>query len=73
VLNLVIGGAICASFVVFGALSVLLYKPWRRHVDLRRPAGPRENPEPTPLDEESGNTPGQDAPDSCYVAIPSTK
>ncbi|KAK3049336.1 hypothetical protein LTS18_012768 [Coniosporium uncinatum] len=32
----VIGGAICASFLVFGGLSVLLYKPWRRRVDRRR-------------------------------------
>jgi nickel/cobalt transporter (NiCoT) family protein len=32
----VIGGAICASFVVFGLLSVLLYKPWRRWVEKYR-------------------------------------
>ncbi|EON64367.1 hypothetical protein W97_03598 [Coniosporium apollinis CBS 100218] len=32
----IIGGAICASFVVFGALSVLVYKPWRRCVDRKR-------------------------------------
>jgi len=32
----VIGGAICASFVVFGGLSVLLYKPWRRRVERGR-------------------------------------
>lgn len=30
------GGAICASFVVFGGLSVLVYKPWRRRVDRKR-------------------------------------
>ncbi|MCJ1286336.1 hypothetical protein MMC26_005681 [Xylographa opegraphella] len=35
----IIGGGICASFVVFGALSVLLYKPWRRHIDRQRAAG----------------------------------
>jgi high-affinity nickel-transport protein len=29
----VIGGAICGSFVVFGGLAVLCYKPWRRHVE----------------------------------------
>ena len=34
----VIGGAICCSFVVFGAASVLIYKPWRRRVDRRRQA-----------------------------------
>ncbi|KAL8788656.1 MAG: hypothetical protein Q9213_001584 [Squamulea squamosa] len=32
----VIGGSICGSFIVFGALSVLLYKPWRRRFDKRR-------------------------------------
>merc|ERR1711939_575417 len=29
----IIGGAICASFIVFGGISVLCYKPWRRWVD----------------------------------------
>ncbi|CAO1603485.1 hypothetical protein XANCAGTX0491_007072 [Xanthoria calcicola] len=32
----VIGGGICGSFVVFGALSILLYKPWRKRFDKRR-------------------------------------
>jgi high-affinity nickel-transport protein len=32
----VIGGAICASFVLFGGISILMYKPWRRHIDHRR-------------------------------------
>lgn len=32
----IIGGAICGSFVVFGILSVVLYKPWRRSVDQKR-------------------------------------
>lgn len=32
----VLGGAICGSFVVFGLLSVALYKPWRRRIDRRR-------------------------------------
>jgi high-affinity nickel-transport protein len=32
----VIGGAICASFVVFGGISVLCYKPWKRRVGRRR-------------------------------------
>ncbi|KAL3424508.1 High-affinity nickel transport protein nic1 [Phlyctema vagabunda] len=31
----IIGGAICGSFLVFGLLSVALYKPWRRSVDRR--------------------------------------
>lgn len=29
----VIGGAICGSFVVFGGLAVLCYKPWRRRAE----------------------------------------
>ncbi|KIW59516.1 hypothetical protein PV05_03960 [Exophiala xenobiotica] len=32
----IIGGAICASFIVFGGISVLCYKPWRRWVDRKR-------------------------------------
>jgi high-affinity nickel-transport protein len=31
----IIGGGICGAFVVFGAASVLLYKPWRRRYDRR--------------------------------------
>ncbi len=33
----IIGGAICCSFNVVGALSVLIYKPWRRRIDRTRP------------------------------------
>lgn len=32
----IIGGGICGSFVVFGVLSVLVYKPWRRWVERSR-------------------------------------
>jgi high-affinity nickel-transport protein len=32
----IIGGGICASFVVVGGVSVLCYKPWRRWVDRER-------------------------------------
>ncbi len=32
----VIGGAVCGSFVVVGAVSVACYGPWRRRVDRRR-------------------------------------
>jgi high-affinity nickel-transport protein len=35
----VIGGGICGAFVVFGAASVVLYKPWRRRIDRRHRAG----------------------------------
>jgi high-affinity nickel-transport protein len=30
------GGAICGTFVIFGGLSVILYKPWRRRIDRKR-------------------------------------
>jgi nickel/cobalt transporter (NiCoT) family protein len=33
---MLVGGSICGAFLVFGVLSVLLYKPWRRQVDRRR-------------------------------------
>jgi len=32
----IIGGGICGAFVVFGVLSVVLYKPWRRRIDRGR-------------------------------------
>ncbi|KAJ5765261.1 hypothetical protein N7520_004820 [Penicillium odoratum] len=30
-----IGGGICGCFIIFGGLSVLVYKPWRRWMDRR--------------------------------------
>ena len=30
------GGAICGTFVVFGGLSVLIYKPWRRRIEKKK-------------------------------------
>jgi hypothetical protein len=32
----VFGVAICASFILFGGMSILLYTPWRRYIDRRR-------------------------------------
>ena len=32
----IIGGGICGAFVVFGLLSVIVYKPWRRWVQKKR-------------------------------------
>jgi high-affinity nickel-transport protein len=32
----VIGGAICGAFVLFGVVSVFMYKPWRRWIEKRR-------------------------------------
>lgn len=34
----IIGGGICGAFVVFGLLSVVVYKPWRRWAEKSRPA-----------------------------------
>ncbi|OXV11819.1 hypothetical protein Egran_00416 [Elaphomyces granulatus] len=31
-----IGGGICGSFIVFGLISVALYKPWRRWIEMRQ-------------------------------------
>ncbi|KAI9047954.1 hypothetical protein LZ554_007756 [Drepanopeziza brunnea f. sp. 'monogermtubi'] len=41
----IIGGAICGAFVVFGAASVLLYKPWRRRVGRQHSSGVVESVE----------------------------
>ncbi|KAJ5170818.1 Nickel/cobalt transporter high-affinity [Penicillium coprophilum] len=35
-----IGGGICGCFIVFGGLSVLVYKPWRRWMDQRHGKNP---------------------------------
>jgi high-affinity nickel-transport protein len=32
----IIGGSICGSFLVFGLLAIILYRPWRRRVDRKR-------------------------------------
>ncbi|KAI9894699.1 MAG: hypothetical protein M1814_002055 [Vezdaea aestivalis] len=32
----IVGGATCASFVIFGVLSIVLYRPWRRKIDQYR-------------------------------------
>jgi hypothetical protein len=52
---------------------VVLYKPWRRYVDLRRPVGNRESSDTTPVDEENITTPDQDVQDVILVAVPKTK
>ena len=53
------GGGICGSFVVFGTLSVLLYKPWRRWIDRRRQI--RYQPQQLQEDEELGTITETDA------------
>jgi nickel/cobalt transporter (NiCoT) family protein len=48
----VIGGAICGAFVVFGAASVVFYKPWRRRYDRRPRIGVVEAVELQTVDDE---------------------
>ncbi|MCJ1277211.1 hypothetical protein MMC21_005021 [Puttea exsequens] len=58
------GGAICCSFIFFGGLSVLFYKPWRRRIDKRRQvlrqAGQFEQ---EPVIEEGATSKGNIRPD----------
>ena len=44
----VIGGSICGCFLIFGGLSVVLYKPWRRWMA-------RRHGRPLVIDEESSH------------------
>ncbi|KAF1967735.1 high affinity nickel transport protein nic1 [Bimuria novae-zelandiae CBS 107.79] len=46
----IVGGAICGTFVVFGGLSVLLYRPWRRRVDRKRMRNATFQPLPAEAD-----------------------
>ncbi|EAW06383.1 HoxN/HupN/NixA family nickel/cobalt transporter [Aspergillus clavatus NRRL 1] len=41
----VIGGAICGCFIIFGGLSVVLYKPWRRWIAKRHGKSTAEDEE----------------------------
>ncbi|KAI9826300.1 MAG: hypothetical protein M1832_000217 [Thelocarpon impressellum] len=54
----VLGGAICGSFALFGALSVLLYKPWRRRVERKRAGPGRPPPLASLVEEERDEDPG---------------
>ncbi|RAR13036.1 high affinity nickel transport protein nic1 [Stemphylium lycopersici] len=62
----IVGGAICGTFIVFGGLSVLLYKPWRRRIDNRRATNahfeplPQDQETPEPNREELRYAPGQE-------------
>jgi high-affinity nickel-transport protein len=51
----VIGGGICGAFVVFGALSVVLYKPWRRRMDRNRGLGVPEEVELSGMEDRKVN------------------
>ncbi|KAG9786669.1 High-affinity nickel transport protein nic1 [Exophiala dermatitidis] len=48
----VIGGAICGSFIVFGGISVLCYKPWRRWVENERKRLRAEEDQGSELDDD---------------------
>lgn len=61
----IIGGAICSSFIIFGALSVLLYKPWRRRVDRMRQI--QYQPQQLEDDAERTNVDTQAPPDGGAV------
>ncbi|KAL9097561.1 MAG: hypothetical protein Q9165_000457 [Trypethelium subeluteriae] len=53
----VIGGCICASFALLGALSILCYRPWRRRIDRARSRRHRAPPpELADGDHGSGST-----------------
>lgn len=61
----IVGAAICAAFIVFGGLSVLLYKPWRRRIDRKRARNAHFEPLAQdavvgrePVDEEDSNAAG---------------
>lgn len=74
-LHITSGGAICGTFIVFGGLSVLLYKPWRRRIDRKRVRDSHFEPVPqTPCgtngtDEESQIVPTTDGKDSKSTKI----
>lgn len=51
----IIGGAICSAFIVFGGLSVVIYKPWRRWFDKRR----NIEHQPQQLQQEEGEVLGK--------------
>lgn len=60
----VIGGSICGCFIVFGALSVVLYKPWRRWMARRHrtcvfTSGEGYRDEPRESGDETGRSVGK--------------
>ncbi len=55
----IIGGSICGSFILFGTLSVLLYKPWRRRIDKKRMLPPPIEYHDVGLDEAGAEDDGR--------------
>ncbi|THW23580.1 NicO-domain-containing protein [Aureobasidium pullulans] len=68
----IIGGAICGSFVVFGVISAILYRPWRRRVDAKRNAlvGPSDESD---LETRDNNTEGIHGEPELVQEGPSTQ
>lgn len=60
------GGAICGSFIVFGGLSILLYKPWRRWIDEKRE---RNQPLPSSAQETDGSEPSESPRHTPYGTV----
>ena len=59
----IIGGAICGSFLFFGLLGVLVYRPWRKRVDTYRESKgliARDGPEGAGDGEESRHLEAED-------------
>ena len=63
----VIGGAICGSFIVFGGVSVLCYRPWKRWVERER-ARIRTESELF-SDQSAGGPPYQDEDDGALSDV----
>lgn len=69
---MITGGAICGSFVVFGVISAILYRPWRRRVDAKRNAlvGPSDESD---LETRDNNTEGIHGEPELVQERPSTQ
>ena len=50
---MLLGGGICGAFVVFGLLSVALYKPWRSYIDHLRQNRTQQNPEDVDMEDHA--------------------
>ncbi|KAJ5669038.1 hypothetical protein N7462_010108 [Penicillium macrosclerotiorum] len=68
----VIGGSICGLFIIFGGLSVFLYKPWRRWMARRHGQSMTADEEtdrdgPASLTDQAGNTIHESSDDTQYA------
>jgi nickel/cobalt transporter (NiCoT) family protein len=62
----ILGGAICGLFLVSGLVSVLVYKPWRRRVDLAI-AKARQDRQATPTERRAGQEDDNDVDDGIVA------